>query len=365
MTFLPELVCCACGRTYPVASLAWRCGCGGLFDISAFAPTHRPKGLQPEDTSMWHFADVLPVPLYRQISLGEGFTPLVPSPIDRDVTLKCDFLMPTSSFKDRGAVVLATTAARLGVRAAITDSSGNAGTAAAAYFARAGIPLRVFVPASTPPGKLAQMHAQQAQVTLVPGDRSACAAAALEAAGEPGVLYASHVYHPYFVHGVKTYGYEIWEQLGRRAPETVVVPVGKRHAGPRLLPGIRRAESPGPHRAGAADRRRPGEQLRAVGRRSSRHRRHSVKPDRGRRNSDRRTATRRADPGRDSRDRRHRRDRRGPAYAAGAGRSRPTGTIRRAHRRGLLRSSGSGPADRTRRSDSCRPAGPPRRASRR
>lgn len=226
MTVLPDLVCRDCDRTYPVSSLAWRCGCGGLFDVSDFTPAHDPGGPSAGDGSLWRFGDVLPVPVDRRISLGEGSTPLVTSLVDSDVVLKCDFLMPTSSFKDRGAVILATMAARLGVRAAIVDSSGNAGTAAAAYFARAGIPIQVFVPASTSPGKLAQMVAHHADVTLVPGDRRACADAALAAADEPGLLYASHVYHPYFLHGVKTYGYEIWEQLGRRVPETVVVPVG-------------------------------------------------------------------------------------------------------------------------------------------
>ncbi|MGW5240976.1 threonine synthase [Monashia sp. NPDC004114] len=223
---LPDLVCSACDTTYPAASLQWRCACGGVLDAAPFGTRLDLAGLAAGPSSMWRYASTMPVPFDAQVSLGEGFTPLVPSLAHQDVSLKCDFLMPTSSFKDRGAVVLATTARRLGVRSAIVDSSGNAGTAAAAYFARAGVPVRVFVPGATSPGKLAQLYAHGAQVVLVDGDRAATAAAALEAAGEPGVLYASHVYHPYFVHGVKTYGYEIWEQLGRRAPDVVMVPVG-------------------------------------------------------------------------------------------------------------------------------------------
>ena len=140
--------------------------------------------------------------------------------------LKLDFLMPTLSFKDRGAVVLATLASALGVRSALTDSSGNAGTAAAAYLARAGIPCRVFVPEATSPAKLAQMRAHGAEITLVAGTRADTAAAAREMASQPGIFYASHVFHPYFLHGVKTYGYEIWEQSGGLLPDTVVVPAG-------------------------------------------------------------------------------------------------------------------------------------------
>ncbi len=175
---------------------------------------------------MWRYESVLPVPFDADISLGEGGSPIVASRALPHVRLKLDFLMPTLSFKDRGAVVLATLAKRLGVRSALVDSSGNAGTAAAAYFARAGIDVQVFVPASTSPGKLAQMRAHGAGLTLVPGTRADTAAAALAAADRPGVFYASHVFHPYFLHGVKTYGYEIWAQNGYSLPSTVVVPVG-------------------------------------------------------------------------------------------------------------------------------------------
>ena len=93
------------------------------------------------------------------------------------VHLKLEFLSPTLSFKDRGAVVLASLAARLGVRQAVVDSSGNAATAAAAYFARAGIDCRVFVPAATSPAKLAQIRAHGADVTVVAGSRADTAAA--------------------------------------------------------------------------------------------------------------------------------------------------------------------------------------------
>jgi len=175
---------------------------------------------------LWRFGSVLPVPFDAAISLGEGNTAVIGSAAYPGLSYKADFLTPTLSFKDRGAVVLATLAATLGVRAALTDSSGNAGTAVAAYFARAQIACRVFVPAATSPGKLAQMRAHGAQVVTVAGTRADAAAAARAAAEEPGILYASHVYHPYFLHGVKTYGYELWEQFGQRLPATVVVPIG-------------------------------------------------------------------------------------------------------------------------------------------
>ncbi|WP_104083948.1 threonine synthase [Cryobacterium sp. Y11] len=223
---LPDLVCSECAVIYPVGSLAWRCTCGGLLDVAEFAMKVDAAALLGRAASLWRYAEALPIAVDPTITLGEGFSPLVPSRALPNVQLKLDFLLPTLSFKDRGAVVLATLAKRLGVENAMVDSSGNAGTAMAAYFGRAGIGCTVYVPESTSPGKLAQMRAHGANVVLVPGSRADTSAAALKAAGQPGVMYASHVYQPYFLHGVKTYGYELWEQRGRSLPETVVVPVG-------------------------------------------------------------------------------------------------------------------------------------------
>jgi len=209
-----------------VQSLAWRCTCGGVLDVAEFAIELDTSALPGRSASLWRYAEALPIAVDPMITLGEGLSPLVPSRALRHVQLKLDFLLPTLSFKDRGAVVLATLAKHLGVGAALVDSSGNAGTAMAAYFGRAGIGCTVYVPEGTSPAKLAQMRAHAAAVELVPGSRAETAAAARRAAGKPGVLYASHVYHPYFLHGVKTYGYELWEQCGRSLPQTVVVPVG-------------------------------------------------------------------------------------------------------------------------------------------
>jgi threonine synthase len=223
------LGCVDCARTYPVESLAWRCGCGGLLDVADFTPVLDPArlaGLPSTAASLWRYREVLPLRVDLAVSMGEGLTPLVPAARWPGVRLKLDFLMPTLSFKDRGAVLLATLARRLRVERAVVDSSGNAGTAAAAYLARARVACEVFVPEATSPGKLAQMRVHGATVRLVPGSRADTAEAARAAADTPGTFYASHVYHPYFVHGVKTYAYELWEQSGHRLPGTVVVPVG-------------------------------------------------------------------------------------------------------------------------------------------
>jgi len=176
---------------------------------------------------MWRYHEALPVPFDPQVSMGEGMSPVVPAPRLRGVALKLDFLMPTLSFKDRGAVIMATLAKLTGASAVVVDSSGNAGTALAAYAARAHLPCQVFVPAGTSAAKLAQVRAHGAQAHVVEGDRQATATAAISAvAGRGDWLYASHAYHPYFLHGTKTFAYELWEQSGGHLPRTVLVPVG-------------------------------------------------------------------------------------------------------------------------------------------
>ena len=123
-------------------------------------------------------------------------------------------------------MLLAALARRLGVPRMVADSSGNAGTAVAAYAARAGIACEVYVPAATSAGKVAQLRAYGATVRQIPGSREDTADAAADAADQPGTFYASHVYHPFFLQGMKTYAFELWEQLGGRLPATLVLPVG-------------------------------------------------------------------------------------------------------------------------------------------
>ncbi|MFF9425658.1 threonine synthase [Streptomyces sp. NPDC014746] len=222
--------CPDCRTQSPVSALAWCCPkCRGPWDLAFTGGPVPLASLGSRVNSLWRYAEALPpLPHGPEVSLGEGRTPLVPltASATGSVSAKLDFLMPTLSFKDRGAVMLAAHARALGPRTVLADSSGNAGTAIAAYGARAGLDCVVYVPEGTSPKKLEQIRAHGARTVEVPGDREATARAAREAADEPGVFYASHVHNPYFLHGTKTYVYELWEELGGRLPETIVVPVG-------------------------------------------------------------------------------------------------------------------------------------------
>lgn len=233
LIIVTSYVCPRCRIHSPTGALTWCCPtCRGPWDLDfAPAPASLPSltSLASRVNSLWRYTEALPpMPYGAEVTLGEGRTPLVP--LTKSVSAKLDFLMPTLSFKDRGAVMLAAHALRLaragGLDRIVADSSGNAGTAIAAYGARAGLDCLVYVPEGTSPKKLEQIRAHGARVVEVPGDREAAARAAREAADAPGTFYASHVYNPYFLHGTKTYVYELWEELGGRLPDTIVVPVG-------------------------------------------------------------------------------------------------------------------------------------------
>jgi threonine synthase len=177
---------------------------------------------------MWRYAPWLPVSPGREVglSMGEGLTPLVAAGEDLPgVQLKLEFVSPTLSFKDRGAVMLVVSALERGAARVVADSSGNAGSAIAAYATRAGLECTVFVPASTSAAKQAQIRAYGAALEPVPGDRTAATEAAIAAVSDTGAQYASHIYDPLFLQGTKTFAFECWEQLGR-APDAVIVPVG-------------------------------------------------------------------------------------------------------------------------------------------
>lgn len=219
-----EMVCATCQTAAPRDTLRWRCPCGGLYELRGTAAFPRDT-LRERPQTLWRYREALPLPPgCDAVTLGEPVTPLLPWSALPGSLLKLEFLLPTGSFKDRGACVMLTHMKRLGVRAAVEDSSGNAAAAVAAYSARAGIACRIFVPASASSGKLAQIAAYGADVVPVPGAREDVAAAARREAERS--YYASHVFNPYFFQGTKTFAFEIWEQLGCRAPDRVILPVG-------------------------------------------------------------------------------------------------------------------------------------------
>lgn len=218
-------ICKRCGRTEDTASRAAKCPCGGLWSLS-YEPPGFDLSLVDQDTwSIFRYRSFMPLEdeSWRDITMGEGMTPVIR--LDENVLLKMDYYMPTLSFKDRGAAVLAAHCKAIGVDRAVQDSSGNAGNSVAAYCGRAGIACDIYVPEGTSPKKITMIRSHGAAVHVIPGNREDCANACRARVDEEGIFYASHVYNPFFYEGTKTYIYEVFEQL-RRIPAHLFLPLG-------------------------------------------------------------------------------------------------------------------------------------------
>jgi threonine synthase len=212
------------GRTYPLSEPRWRSDEGRPLMISPLPGVGRGD-IHSGMRSLWRYAASFPIPIAKPVSMGEGCTPLVEHPWRGGrAHFKLEWFAPTGSFKDRGACVMISALRQQGVTRLLEDSSGNGGAAIAAYAAAAGIKAKILVPASTQPGKTVQMRAYGAEVELIPGSRQDTADEAERQADR--IFYASHNWQAFFLQGTKTLAYELWEDLGFRAPDNVLIPTG-------------------------------------------------------------------------------------------------------------------------------------------
>jgi len=226
-----------CGRAPEAVRAAGLCGCGApllaRYRLDQAGASFGVASLRGRSASLWRYAEVLPgVP---PVTLGEGFTPLVPAPrLGADLGLRRLFIKdeavnPTGSFKARGMSVAVSVAAARGVRVAGAPSAGNAGSALAAYGARAGLEIHLFLPETTPAPFVAEARRFGARVRLVPGSIADAGRAMRESmgpSGDGGWLDVATLREPFRVEGKKTMGYEIAEQSGFRLPDVVVCPTG-------------------------------------------------------------------------------------------------------------------------------------------
>ncbi len=221
-----KLVCSECGKEYGNNERIYKCGCGGVLDIGGKEVSFPLEKIKHRNPTIWRYREAIPIESDRDIvTLGEGFTPLVPLKINGiEMLAKLDFLFPTCSFKDRGSSVMMSHVKSIGVRNVIEDSSGNAGASVSAYSAKAGISCEIFCPSYASEGKLAQIRLYGAKLKKVEGTREDTEKAVLEKAKD--TYYASHSWNPFFLEGTKTVAFEIAEQLGWSSPDSVICPCG-------------------------------------------------------------------------------------------------------------------------------------------
>jgi threonine synthase len=173
---------------------------------------------------MWRYRSVLPS--IEPVTLGEGWTPMLPSRRYPNVFLKEEGANPTGTFKARGLALAITMARHYGIRKVAVPSAGNAGGAVAAYAAAAGIEAHIFMPKDVPLANQVECIAYGAHMTLIDGLISDCARIVAERKEAEGWFDMSTLKEPFRIEGKKTMGYELVEQLDWEYPDAVFYPTG-------------------------------------------------------------------------------------------------------------------------------------------
>jgi threonine synthase len=194
------------------------------YDLENLKQNFNRASLAVGPATMWRYAQVLPdvVP----VSLGEGFTPMLPSREFASVYTKDEGLNPTASFKARGMSVAVTMAKAYGLKKLAAPSAGNAASALAAYAAAAGLEAHIFMPRDVPVANRVECEVYGARVTLVDGLISDCARTVAERKDKEGWFDVSTLKEPFRVEGKKTMGYEVAEQLNWKMPQGIIYPTG-------------------------------------------------------------------------------------------------------------------------------------------
>jgi threonine synthase len=204
-----------------------------VYDYEAIAAVITPERIAAGPYSIWRYADLLPASAPGAVDLGGGFTPLIRA--DRlaaalglgELWLKNDTVNPTGSFKDRVVSVALSKARELGFKVASCASTGNLANSVAAHAARAGMRSVVFIPSDLEPAKVVMTGIFGGQVVAVDGSYDDVNRLCAELAGDfHDWAFVNVNIRSYYAEGSKTLAYEVAEQLGWRAPDHVVVPVG-------------------------------------------------------------------------------------------------------------------------------------------
>src|SRR5437763_14149994 len=233
-----HLECGACGLSHEARrlhNLCTECGKPLLvrYDLKRAAQSLTKESLSGRRADLWRYREVLPVEHEEHIvSLGEGWTPLLPAPRLAarvglsELFIKDESQNPTQSFKARGMTAAVSMALELGVRKLAVPSAGNAAGALAAYAARAGLEAHIFMPKDTPRANVIECEQTGAHVTLMDGLITDCGAEVGRRKEAEGWFDVSTLKEPYRVEGKKTMGYELAEQFDWELPDVILYPTG-------------------------------------------------------------------------------------------------------------------------------------------
>src|SRR5688500_18417401 len=200
------------------------------YELSVAKRTLNLDVLRERPVTMWRYEEVLPPG--PAVSLGEGMTPLIHARSLGEqigieaLYIKDEGLNPTASFKARGLSAAVTVAKALGARTVALPTAGNAGGAAAAYAAKAGLGCVIAMPADTPAANIIESRAFGADGRLIDGLISDCGKFIAEHAARERWFEVSTLKEPYRIEGKKTMGYELWEEFGGKLPDVIIYPTG-------------------------------------------------------------------------------------------------------------------------------------------
>ncbi|WP_327036500.1 threonine synthase [Micromonospora ureilytica] len=237
--YLTHLDCPRCGKEHAADRLQNLCECGSpllaRYDLPAVAKAVTPERFPLRPADLWRYRELLPVADPRHVTtLGEGWTPLLRTPAYgaeigiADLMVKDEGLIPTGSFKARGAAVGVSRARELGVERIAMPTNGNAGSAWATYAARAGMGATIVMPLEAPSICRRECVAAGADLRLIDGliGDAGRRVAELIAESNGAIFDAGTLREPYRLEGKKTMGYEIVEQLGWQTPDVIIYPTG-------------------------------------------------------------------------------------------------------------------------------------------
>jgi len=231
-------VCLECGTEHPAGYDDYLCEkCSGnldaVYDYSAIKSELNVEKLRNDDRrDVWRYAPLYPIESLDKIPpLDMGMTPLYPNEqigaeVGGEVYLKDDTRLPSASFKDRASSVVMTVAREKGIEKVACASTGNAGCSWACMGASCGMPVIIFVPASAPQAKIAQLEVYGADVRQVDGTYDEAFQLCVDVCEEEGYFNRNTGFNPFTREGKKSVSFEIWEQFDYSAPGSVFVPVG-------------------------------------------------------------------------------------------------------------------------------------------
>ncbi len=203
------------------------------YDLDVIGRTITPKSLQGRVNSLWRYRELLPLPSeHEPVTLGEGMSPLLPCPrLGKALGLsqlyiKDESQLPTGSFKSRGMTAAISMAQALGIKRVALPTAGNAGGAAAAYGARAGMEVFIFMPEDTPIVNQFEAVCFGAKVYLVNGLINDCGKLVKQGKDTMGWFDLSTLKEPYRLEGKKTMGLELAEQMDWKLPAAIFYPTG-------------------------------------------------------------------------------------------------------------------------------------------